>query len=151
VEHELRPAFRLIPIAHLPWPHEPFRCVHAARFTELETQDREAGQTESRVTGQRFLSGLTQDDRQRCYFHQADWLAIATAAETIFGVTGERPDDDRVLTLVASCGLPRLEQVWLESLFSDAIVVSSTGWYINGQHRGCALRFSGARNALVSD
>jgi hypothetical protein len=38
--------------------------------------------------------------------------------------------------------------MWLESLFRDPVFIGG-GSYTNGQHRGCALRFSGAERAAV--
>jgi hypothetical protein len=49
---------------------------------------------------------------------------------------------------VAPLDLPTGDLRWLLSLFDNPINIEG-GSYANGQHRGCALRFSGAERAAV--
>jgi hypothetical protein len=145
-------AFRLIPVRDLPYPHFPSQCAFAALFDE-RAEDRQAGRG-----GRKFVRRLRWMRRRRraaCRYHQADWRAIAAAAEAIVRTQGPRPR--QVLRAVEESGLGRVERDWLWSLFVDPIAVppvmdeGDTYGYVNGQHRGCALRFSGYPRAVVSD
>ena len=45
--------------------------------------------------------------------------------------------------------MAKIERGWLCSLFDDPVFIGG-GSYTNGQHRGCALRFSGAERAAIN-
>jgi hypothetical protein len=114
-----RRVFSVVDVVDLPPPHNSSSREHSARFEEIDERLREDGDTDSLAAGRLVLDTLTPTDCARCRYHDADWRAIA--------------EDDRG---------------WLESLFFDPIDVAG-GSYTNGQHRGCALRFSGAARAAV--
>jgi len=63
-------------------------------------------------------------------------------------IYGQNPES--YLNAAAATKLAAREKRWLISLFRDPIVLGDTrGVSVNGQHRGCALRFSGAARAAV--
>lgn len=141
-----------LPVAELPFPHNPSSCAHIGRFQELDRQlVREvADRDERRVEiGRRFIESLTATDRQRCRFHQADWRGIADASVRILSECGGDAPRETIRRAVSSARLGAPDQRWLSSLFVDPVVVTGGSSYTNGQHRGCALRFSGADRAAV--
>jgi hypothetical protein len=141
--------YEAVPVASLPPPHAPFKCEHHDRFKSMLRDPNHVTEDDSVAAGRRFIDSLTAKDRAQCRFHRADWAAIAAAsAEIVDGVDGRVPG--AYLGAAAGVGLPDSDQVWLESLFRDPIILSDDREeYTNGQHRGCALRFSGADRAAV--
>jgi hypothetical protein len=59
-----------------------------------------------------------------------------------------RTDREDYVTAARQVRLRRKDRSWLWSLFADPVIIGG-GSYTNGQHRGCALRFSGAERAAV--
>lgn len=59
-----------------------------------------------------------------------------------------KADREKYLQEVERSGLRKRDRRWLDSLFRDPVSIGD-GSFTNGQHRGCALRFSGARKAAV--
>jgi len=57
-------------------------------------------------------------------------------------------EHDEYLEAATQSRLGENDRSWLESLFFDPVDIEG-GSYTNGQHRGCALRFSGAARAAV--
>lgn len=142
-----RPRFRIIPTTELPVPHNPFRCHHAQRFAhELHAAD-----GDHETAGAAFTASLTDRDRAACSFHRGDWASIARHAEVLFRGHGEDPDTDVVAADIDRLPLCRADARWLWSLFDDPILIASNGReFTNGQHRACALRFSGHPAVLVA-
>ncbi len=99
--------------------------------------------------GRRFLASLTADERAQCRYHKADWRAIADASAGIVDrLSGSRNAD--YAEAAHKVKLPERDRRWLLSLFVMPIDLSDgRDSYVNGQHRGCALRFSGAERAAV--
>jgi hypothetical protein len=104
---------------------------------------------EALLAGERFIASLTPRDRAICKYHQGNWAAIANASTDIVArIDGRKPG--AYLGAADALRLPNRDKMWLLSLFWDPIVLSQDRTeYTNGQHRGCALRFSGADRAAV--
>lgn len=147
-EHE-EPVFEKVAVANLPPPSLPFRCALAERF-HLMRRDLGPGElsTEEAIAlGQRFRKSLSVDDRRRCRFHLADWRAIADESVRILESSHSQTRDALAEAARAS-RLPSADRRWLTSLFSHPVVVHDQ-IYGDGQHRGCALHFSGASEAVA--
>ncbi|MCU1494509.1 MAG: hypothetical protein JWO62_2273 [Acidimicrobiaceae bacterium] len=142
-----RRVFEVVDVADLPSPHNPSSCEHSARFEDIEERLRSDGVDDWLAAGRLFLDTLTPDDCARCRYHDADWRAIADESVRIVEGLGVR-DQEEYLAAAVRSGLGEDNLGWLKSLFFDPIDVAG-GSYTNGQHRGCALRFSGAAKAVV--
>jgi hypothetical protein len=145
----LRDKYEAIPVEALPAPHAPHECAYRHLFAEAQTTlsaslPRETGE---RQAGEAFLRRLRDVDRSRCRYHRANWLTIADVAARIVDALGVA-DREAYLEEVKRSGIQGKDRFWLESLFEDPIVVTG-GRYSNGQHRACALRFSGSARAVV--
>ncbi len=141
--------FEAFPVERLPPPHLPARCAHLGRFHEIEaalTARFSNGIERSLEAGRCFLATLTPVDLAACPRHAADWKAIAD--ESVRILAGSESDGERLAEAVRSA-LPEVERRWLVSLFDDPVRIGGDS-YSNGQHRGCALRFSGAQRAAIN-
>ncbi len=149
VVEDWRPVFEALPVDALPPPF-PFRCAHTARFRRLleEITGGASPSDEQRLeAGRRFLASLTPGDLRACSYHQGDWKSVAEASVRIIEHLG--PRDRSVYREAAQhADLPDPERCWLVSLFASPIDIGEDA-YVNGQHRSCALRFSGAERAAV--
>lgn len=149
----IRPLFEALPVEQLPPPHNPSRCPHIDRFRHIaDTQDgpdaQGRGLEDDLQAGSAFLTTLTPDDHRHCPYHDADWKAIADVSVRIIETLGRRDPDDYA-SAARDAPLRGRDRGWLVSLFSDPIYIGG-GAYTNGQHRGCALRFSGAKRAAIA-
>jgi hypothetical protein len=97
--------------------------------------------------GRQFLATLTAADLRACRFHRAAWDEVADESARIIGLSRVVEVEDFIGAAQRS-SLPPQDRRWLTSLFVDPIVLANRS-YTNGQHRGCALRFSGAKQAAV--
>jgi hypothetical protein len=148
----MRDVFQAIPVGELPPPHAPFNCAHADRHDQIKAElndPEDEGNLMDRElrAGKLFLQTLTPADLAACSYHDANWRVIADESVAVLedlGVRDERSD----YAEEARKRLQGKERGLLESLFGDPIIVGEGG-YTNGQHRGCALRFSGAAGAAV--
>ena len=142
--------FEATRVSDLPFPHNPGACQHAARFHTAYAQlpESEDWMKRSLEAGRSFYSTLTREDRAACRYHQADWRPIAEESIRILNQCGKSADIETYLAAISQSSLDERENRWLESLFCDPIFVSD-GTYTNGQHRGCAVRFSGAELIAV--
>ena len=150
VEEIRRPVFAALPVEELPPPHNPSRCKHLARFRRLADLAHERGMSgddATKAAGREFLASLTPDDLEACRFHRARWDLVANESVRIVDSLGRRDPEDYMAEARRSA-LPARERRWLESLFHDPIDIAGDA-YTGGQHRGCALRFSGAERAAV--
>lgn len=146
-KHEwARPIFKAVPVTSLPPFHGAYQCAHHARFESMLAGD---SFEQALAAGRRFMASLTAADRAKCRYHQGDWKAIANASVDIVAkVDGRNPD--AYPAAAQAVRLPTRDTRWLLSLFRDPIVLNDgRKSYNNGQHRGCALRFSGAPRAAV--
>lgn len=140
---------RLLPVRRLPMPHNPSGCYFADRF------DHKAEHSKSGSGGVKFLRRLRwmgARKRSACPYHaQVDWKQIAASAEALLAEHGPDADPQAVSASIDLLALEGNDRLWLESLFYDPIIVPlGAESYLNGQHRGCALRFSGWPVAVVS-
>ncbi len=145
-----RPIFEALAVSDLPPPHRLFRCLHAARFDSLAARTSAAsvsGITPGVDIGQLFLDSLTPADIKACPRHAGGWKSIADESVRIIETNAGGDSADYVAE--ARRGhLPHDDLAWLVSLFRDPVDISGRA-YIDGQHRACALRFSGAERAAV--
>ena len=144
------PMFEAYPVADLPPPHAPFRCQHHARFERMARDAHDSTGTSREAllaTGRAFVASLTPADRRACRFHNGDWRAVADESVRIISELGPQ-ERSKYRLAVLQARLPDRERQWLVSLFAQPIDIHGDS-YSNGQHRGCALRFSGAQCAAV--
>jgi hypothetical protein len=146
-QHVWRRVFGIVDVADLPPPHNPSSCEHSERFEDIEERVRAEGVNDELAAGRLFLATITPEDCARCRYHDADWAAIADESVRIVEELGER-DQDEYLEAAARSRLEVDDRSWLRSLFFDPVDIAG-GSYTSGQHRGCALRFSGAARAAV--
>ena len=149
-EEIVRDIFEAVSVTRLPPPHNPAQCKHRDRFAPISAQHQAAGKDwfdADLEAGCAFLATLTPGDLRTCTYHQANWKAIAGASVRILENLGPREPKD-YLAAAERIRLRRRDRPWLFSLFRDPIIIVSSS-YTNGQHRGCALRFSGAERAVV--
>jgi hypothetical protein len=142
--------FAAVPVGDIPGPHDPYKCRHAARFKAIrdELQDPDAGRDVlEELAGRRFLDSLSWWDRVRCSYHWARWRAIADESVRILKAVGPA-DTDVYAEAAERSRLRGRNRRLLQSLFDDPVVVVGGG-FTNGQHRGCALRFSGATHTAL--
>lgn len=145
-----RPIFEALPVRDIPVPHLPSKCQHFPRFQEI--QDRlgdELADREEReqLIGQEFLDSLMDQDRRSCYFHLGNWKDVADESVRIIERLGPVAPEAYIYEANRS-KLDEQDRRWLASLFCDPIDVAGGG-FTNGQHRACALRFSGAERAAL--
>lgn len=132
--------FEPVPVDQIPVPHNPSNCEHYERFKSLETSG-------VKPAGRRFIDSLTETDQQTCRYHHADWQWIAQESVRIITELGHVEGGEYVDAVNRIDGRAD-DQSWLRSLFDDPIDVAG-GEFTNGQHRACALRFSGASHAAM--
>jgi hypothetical protein len=142
-----RRVFGVVEVADLPPPHNPSSCEHSDRYEDIREQVRADGVDDELTAGVRFLDTITPEDCVRCRYHDGDWATIANESVRIVEELGVC-DQDKYLEAAAQSELEGDDRSWLESLFFDPVDIAG-GSYTNGQHRGCALRFSGASRAAV--
>lgn len=130
----------------LPPPHNPWKCGLAAHFRAPRHGIGERPNADV-ATERGFLATLSSEDRAGCPYHAADWAAIADESVRIVEQLGPRDPADYCDAPAASA-LGEADRVRLDSLFAEPIDID-TGGYVDGQRRGCALRFSGAKRAAV--
>jgi len=145
-----RPIFEAVPVSDLPPPQNLFRCQHAGRFRDIV--DRMSVPSVSGIdgaleVGQVFFETLTPADIEACPRHAGQWKAIADESVRIIEALG-RQDANAYVAEARRSLLPETDRNWLVSLFDDPVVVRGRS-YTNGQHRACALRFSGAYQAAI--
>jgi hypothetical protein len=104
--------------------------------------------------GRQFIASLTAEEVKACYYHHADWATIADESVRVIEAVGRLEREYDYLTEARRGVLSDQEEIfgsdlkWLVSLFEQPIIITG-GSYTGGQHRGCALRFSGASRAAV--
>ena len=148
-EEQLRERFEPVRVRKLPAPHNPSSCALHDRFVTIAARTPNADRSwdDARVAGREFIRSLTPSDRAQCRYHAADWRRIADESVRIIQEVG--PGEAAAYARAARRShVPKIEREWLVGLFEDPVFVSERG-FSNGQHRGCALRFSGAARAAV--
>lgn|GEM_PF-3636022 len=150
-EEVLRNVYSAVEVKGLPPPHNPSRCRYEPRFEQIQRELDGQGVVDELEAGRRFWETLSPEQCKRCPYHKADWASIADESVRVIGELGPHKVDDNYLVEAEKSRLPGRDKEWLLSLFYDPVIVDG-GSYTNGQHRGCALRFSGAaRAAVVTD
>jgi hypothetical protein len=142
-----RDIFQATDVRDLPPFHNTSRCSHSGRFQRMMEEAGTFTFQDQLSVGRKFIESLTEEDRGSCYYHQADWKAIADESVRIIAGPG-REDVSAYKRAAFQSQLQDRDRGWLVSLFDDPVKVYG-GRYHNGQHRGCALRFSGAAQASV--
>jgi hypothetical protein len=145
-----RPIFEAVDVGDLPPPHRPFQCAHAARFETILNAGASAFPDSGDAhlaAGREFLNTLTAADLAGCRYHQADWKPITNESVRIVEALGEQ-DTERYVVDANHSYLTGSDRRGLVSLLTHPIDIRGGG-YTDGQHRACALRFSGAARAAV--
>jgi hypothetical protein len=138
------------PVQDLPPFHKPFKCQHQGRFetmlAAIPVSKRHWTEDEADA-GRAFLASLTEEDRAACRYHSGNWKSVADTSVAILSELGTR-DDRRDFERAARARLKGRDREHLVSLFSSPITVSADR-FTDGQHRSCAIRFSGAARVAV--
>jgi hypothetical protein len=144
------PIFNVVPVSELPPPHLPSSCQHYERFEAIlkEIPESDDWMTRNLEAGQLFLNSITPKDLARCRYHKANWGAIADESVRVLEQVGDRAEPDEYIDSAGRSKLAKRDKEWLTSLFVDPIFIGGVS-YTNGQHRACALRFSGAECAAI--
>jgi hypothetical protein len=139
--------WEVVDVASLPPPHLPFKCHHKERFEKMVGSGRTI--EAHLLAGRRFLESLTDHDLKQCPYHKADWDTIADASAEIIELN-RRGDASDFIAQANRRRLPARDKRCLVDLFDEPIVLRKDRTkYVNGQHRGCAVRFSGAARVAV--
>ena len=102
------------------------------------------------AAGRAFIDSLTPADLLICPYHQGcDWRVVADASVKMLARL-DSPGDSDYEVVAREFGLADAELRALMSLFDDPISLGDDRQgYTNGQHRSCAVRFSGAKRVAV--
>lgn len=140
--------WEIVPGESLPPPDDPFRCDLHSEFLAFVAQHESFGRSRAEASAM-FFDSLSADDYGRCRRHTGDWAKIAATAVSIVQNLGPFADMDAISAAAEGYDLEPAERKWLHSLFADPMWWNEDG-YGNGQHRGCALRASGAPQVILA-
>lgn len=140
--------WEIVPGESLPPPADPFRCDLHSEFLAFVAQHESAGRGRAETSAM-FFSALSADDYGRCRRHTGDWSKIAATAVSIVEKLGPFAEVGAIRAAADEYALDPTEQRWLHSIFADPMWWNEDG-YGNGQHRGCALRASGAPQVILA-
>ena len=143
--------FEAVEVTDLPPFHNAFKCHHSARFRTMSEEAKRCGSLrdvrDEQEIGRKFLGTLSAADLASCGYHQADWGSVASESVRIIRESSRQ--DERIYKNAArNSGLVSNDRSWLISLFEHPIRIEG-GSYSDGQHRVCALRFSGATHVAA--
>jgi hypothetical protein len=139
----------VVPVALLPWPHNPSRCSHHTRFDQLSEFYPPACWTKG-VAGAHFFLTLTGQDFSACSYHEPDWSRVAEASVEVLEALPYEAELEEALAAASGRIEKSLEADALRSVFADPIVWSpGSDMATNGQHRACALKASGASLCVI--
>lgn len=148
-ERHLLAEMHAVSVADLPWPHNPSKCAHIDRFNIVRALY-DFGFDGHVPAGAHFFLTLADDDFATCNYHRHDWLAIAAASVTLLD---QLPPDAARTEIIAAASTLLPEgpyQNELIYLFADPIAwAPGERSIINGQHRTCTLKASGAPECAV--
>jgi hypothetical protein len=149
-EYVRRQVFEAVPVTELPYPFNPYQCKHYDRFRAIENEATAPSRWDHDrdEVSREFISSLATDDVNACWYHKANWAAIADESIRVVEVVGKLKPDGYYKEEARKSALGKEDLKWLVSLFEHPVIISGGG-YTDGQHRGCALRFSGASQAAV--
>ncbi|MEU0563165.1 hypothetical protein [Dactylosporangium sp. NPDC006015] len=137
--------FVVVPVSDLPPPRNPFQCVHHERFWTFMREHRYDHDREApREVREHFYTTLTPNDYAACRYHTADWRRIVDEAVRIVDNLGDQPDEGTIEREINGKSRPEGEKWGLWSLLGSEGLTWSGDDFTNGQHRGCAIRASGA-------
>lgn len=140
----------VVAVADLPWAHKPARCAHAGRFEQLEAHYPPSRGARTAAIGAQWFLTLTEGDIAACGYHRSDWPRIADVAVAVYRALTPGAALETALTAVGDAIIDPCDLGWCESLFIDPIVwCPGAPNVVNGQHRTCALRASGAGLCIV--
>jgi hypothetical protein len=145
-----QPIFEAVSVAEFPPPHSPANCRYIDRFRQIAASieaEVAGGSHDDLEAGRCFLATLSPEDRASCRYHRANWKAIADESVRILEQLG-RCDPEDYIAQAERSHLSEDDRRWLVKLFMDSIRIRNKR-YSNGQHRACALRFSGANRAVI--
>ena len=147
VREDLRYVFAGVPVKELPAPRNLFRCPLFADRSKAERSHlrRADGGDEP---GRTFWENMTVEGVRACPRHSSNWKAIAEASVEVIEAVGLSAATEDYIQTAEGKELDDDDRHWLLSLFTEPIIVIG-GDYTDGQHRACALRFSGAARAAV--
>jgi hypothetical protein len=146
---DLLAALAVVAVAELPFPHNPFRCRHHARF-ELLAAARSREARETGKVGREWAATLTEADFDACPRHVGDWLLIARTSVEALRVGQAAKSLNACLEHVIRVLGDTPEAEWCVALFADPITWSpGRASATDGQHRICALRAAGAPQTVV--
>ena len=139
----------VVPVALLPWPHNPSDCARHERFDQIKEFYPPAYWTTG-TAGAHFFLTLTDQDFSACPYHEPDWCRVAEVSIEIFEALPLEAEHDDALAATSGRFTETLEAKALNSLFTDPIIWSpKSGTITNGQHRTCALKASGAPLCVI--
>lgn len=148
-ERHLLAEIQAVSVADLPWPHNPSRCAHIDRFNDVSALY-DSGLDGHVPAGAHFFLTLADSEVAICPYHQHDWPAIAAASVTLLDQVPADADMNAIIAAASTLLPSGLDQSELVYLFSDPIVwAPGETSIINGQHRTCALKASGASQCAV--
>jgi hypothetical protein len=144
----VREQFRVVRVTSIPYSHNPSNCDHHEFFDHDAPWDGRAGR--------RFFENLTEDQLRSCTYHQlADWKLVAKRSVELFRAYRDRLVSELVDLLgegapLTALGLSASDRAHLFWLFADPIVWGGDApTVVNGQHRTCAIRASGAAQCVI--
>lgn len=141
-------SLRVVALAALPWPHNPWRCRAHTRFEELAL-NYPPGAVQAGVVGAHWTATLTAEEVQGCLELGGDWKMAAATAIAIVDA-GIPSDRDLITQAIVEAGLTDKTAAACRSLFTAPISWSVGDHRLtNGQHRTCALRAAGATRCIV--
>jgi hypothetical protein len=134
----------VVAVADLPWAHNPGSCHWKPRFEKLEALYPPSRHHRPALGAHWYLT-LTESDFAACRYHECDWKRVAAVAVEVFKSVAEGAEIDDVFGAITDALRESVEGGWCASLFADPIVWNpGEASVINGQHRTCALKASGA-------
>lgn len=153
IEECWRRVYKAIRVSELPPPHSMHKCFYEPLFKELlaavSAEHPELHWNDQELeAGRRFIVRVRAEDLARCPYHNADWRRVADESVRVIESVGVADDNDEYVKAARGRKLRGKDALALMSLFKDPIIADSET-FTGGQHRGCALRFSGAERAAV--
>jgi hypothetical protein len=145
-----RRVFEAVQVEDIPVPHNPSNCEHYPRFCRIEQELRDTspdGAAKSEEVGRRFIESLTPTDWASCRYHEGQWQAVADESVRIIKQLG-RVDSELYVSEAETSNLNDEDRWRLRLLFTMPIDIGGDE-FTDGQHRACALRFSGATHAAL--
>jgi hypothetical protein len=137
---------RQVPLAAIPWPHNPFRCAHFGRARAIMATYPDTTHACQAATAELFEE-LTPADFAACLYHRPDWPTIVQVALELVadGIADGTESAQLGPRITSDERLPPDDRTWLWSLLSMEPIEWDDGdlAITNGQHRLCAMRAAG--------